>query len=107
MPEMARKIGKIMAEFRNTTNEFKETWQREANFEEEAKAFDLKTLEAETVNRVEPEAGNKIAETNDAPAIKEIDAASFEHLKTAETEPAAKVEKAAISDDINDKKNWL
>ena len=47
LPEMARKIGKIMAEFRGTANEFKETWQREVSFEEEAKAFDLNTLEAE------------------------------------------------------------
>jgi sec-independent protein translocase protein TatA len=39
MPEYARKFGKLMSDFRNTTNEFKETWQREVNFEEEYKAF--------------------------------------------------------------------
>ena len=39
MPEYARKIGKLMADFRSTTNEFKETWEREVNFDEEAKAF--------------------------------------------------------------------
>ena len=51
LPEIARKIGKMMAEFRVTTNEFKETWQREVNFEEEAKALDLNNLEAEPVAR--------------------------------------------------------
>ena len=49
-PNIAKKIGKIMAEFRGTANEFKETWQREVNFDEEAKAFDLNSLEAETRN---------------------------------------------------------
>ena len=54
LPEMARKIGKIMAEFRSHDHEFKETWQREVNFEEEAKSLDLNALEAETVSRAKP-----------------------------------------------------
>ena len=33
LPQIARTIGKTMAEFRNATNEFKETWEREAAFE--------------------------------------------------------------------------
>ncbi|MER3632024.1 MAG: twin-arginine translocase subunit TatB [Blastocatellia bacterium] len=37
LPEIARKAGKIMAEFRQAANEFRETWEREVNFEEEAK----------------------------------------------------------------------
>lgn len=35
MPEMARKMGKFMSDFRSTTNEFKSTWEKEVNFEEE------------------------------------------------------------------------
>ena len=41
LPEMAKKMGKIMSEFRGTANEFKETWQREVNFEEEAKLLNV------------------------------------------------------------------
>lgn len=33
LPEMAKKFGKTMAEFRNATNEFKTTWEREAAFD--------------------------------------------------------------------------
>ena len=32
LPEMARTVGKTMADFRKTTNEFKETWEKEASF---------------------------------------------------------------------------
>jgi Tat protein translocase TatB subunit len=33
LPEIARKIGKIMAEFRGTANDFKQTWEREVDIE--------------------------------------------------------------------------
>lgn len=104
MPEMARKIGKMMAEFRSTTSEFKETWQREVNFEEEAKALDLNALEAEPVAHIDSTAAAEPVEIVSAPAIKQIDPASFNHSLT--TEPA-KTESAVITDDKNDKKNWL
>ena len=39
LPQIARTIGKTMADFRSTTNEFKSTWEREVNFEEEAQAL--------------------------------------------------------------------
>ncbi|MEZ5426788.1 MAG: Sec-independent protein translocase protein TatB [Pyrinomonadaceae bacterium] len=33
LPEMMRSFGKAMAEFRRSTNEFKESWEREVNLE--------------------------------------------------------------------------
>lgn len=36
LPEIAKKFGKTMAEFRNATNEFKSTWEREAAFDDNA-----------------------------------------------------------------------
>ncbi len=39
LPQIARTIGKTMADFRNTTNEFKSTWEREVNFDAEAEAL--------------------------------------------------------------------
>lgn len=101
LPEMAKKIGKIMAEFRSTTSEFKETWQREVNFEEEAKALDIRTLDAEPIERSGPVASGEPQVMPDAPAIKEADPAKFEHLKNAA--PAT----YAPSEPENDKKNWL
>lgn len=101
---MARKIGKLMSEFRNTTNEFKETWQREANFEEEKKAFDLKALEAEPVARVESIPIGETSELPAAPAIKAIDPANFKQNPQIKSDNA---EKTVAADITNDKKNWL
>lgn len=101
LPELARKFGKITAEFRGTANEFKETWQREVNFEEEAKLLDINTLEAESVS-----SGDIIADEPPAqPMVKEIDPASFEHL--VPNQPAASEPTEEKTVETNDKKNWL
>ena len=107
LPEMARKIGKMMAEFRSTTNEFKETWQREANFDEEAKALNLNEIDKEPVARVKSIAAPKPADLPAAPAIKEIDPAGFQHpAGTGEAEKADTSEVKRPIDE-NDKRNWL
>jgi len=105
LPEIARKIGKITAEFRNTTNEFKQTWEREVNFEDEAKAFRLDDDEPSPVAR-----GNTIlnpssttADPIKPPEIKEVDPASF----VTETQPQIASGETPASDDPNDKQNWL
>ena len=104
LPVMARKIGKIMSEFRSTTHEFKETWQREVNFEEETKAFNLDIIEAETVSHTQTVTVPKSIDLPEAPAIKQVDPASFEHLpKEDHADSPGKV----TSPDANSKENWL
>lgn len=106
LPQMARKLGKIMSEFRGTANEFKETWTREVNFEEEAKLLNVQEIEGETVVREE---SIKVTETMTAPAdpsVKEIDASAFEKLKASEKADNAATDNQAAPD-TNDKKNWL
>lgn len=110
MPEIARKLGKIMAEFRTTTQDFKQTWEKEVNFEEEVKALDLDLLDKdEAVPAITPpvETENRIG----TPEIKQIDKESFDRLaaestvkpedpKNGETEPSE-------VDLLSDKRNWL
>lgn len=108
MPEMARKIGKIMAEFRGTANEFKETWQREVDLSEEVKALDINSLETEPVARVESITVTETAtvtETSEieAPQIKEADPAAFKNLTGAKES----VVEETTADDVNDRTNWL
>ena len=107
LPELAKKAGKIMAEFRGTASEFKETWQREVNFEEEAKSLSLSSLDEEPIARddsvVTSEPSTIIP---DAPAIRAADPESFKHLMSASDETTEKAELTEISQ-INDKKNWL
>ncbi|MEJ7623487.1 MAG: Sec-independent protein translocase protein TatB [Pyrinomonadaceae bacterium] len=108
LPEIARKIGKITAEFRGTASEFKQTWEREADFEEEAKAFDLNELEAEPVAR---EKAGITGETVAAPVIRELDADDYKHMIPAETAIDAAnpdpVPAESIAGSTEDKKNWL
>ena len=102
LPEIARKIGKMMAEFRGTANEFKQTWQREVDFEDEKKALSLQELEKEAT------ADQVVSRIKDPtpPSIKEIDPAVFDK-QLAET----KDDVDAVEDDtpssVNDKRNWL
>jgi len=110
LPEIARKIGKITAEFRGTASEFKQTWEREANFEEEKKIFKLDELDAEPVPR---EKAGVTGEAVAAPAIRELDADEFKHMMPSETaidaanpEPDP-VPAESAGDPAHDKKNWL
>jgi Tat protein translocase TatB subunit len=113
LPQIARTIGKTMADFRNTTNEFKSTWEREVNFEQEAEALRSGELPdaATTVAR-----SDSLAPPPDSPLmIPEIRSAQPDLFTTppkagedapkdngkieSETEPAI--------DLVSDKRNWL
>lgn len=106
LPEIAKKAAKIMAEFRGTASEFKETWQREVNFEEEAKILNLDAIDDEPVTRTESiDVATSDAVPN-APEIKEMDPAKFEELK-AKAAQIETSEKTETIETANDKKNWL
>lgn len=112
MPEIARKIGKIMAEFRSTTQEFKSTWEREVNFEEEAKALDVDILEEEH-NREREQASDVPGSSENLigpPLIREIDKESFEKSAAAlsDTDQSKREEKEIEEVDVlSDKRTWL
>lgn len=96
-----------MAEFRGTANEFKETWQREVNFEEESKLLDIKSLEDEPVSR----ADTSVREPTE-PIIKEIDPASFEHFVPTETPQTDTIDEIETQEERikpveNSKETWL
>ncbi|HLA96780.1 MAG TPA: Sec-independent protein translocase protein TatB [Pyrinomonadaceae bacterium] len=118
LPEIAKKIGKIMAEFRGTANEFKSTWEREVDFEEESKALRLDLLEDEAEKPVARE--NSILNGEPAevetPSIKKIDKESFDAAATSVTAPELpepvdnlnnKEEPSEEVDLLSDKRNWL
>src|SRR5438552_2593097 len=106
MPEYARKLGKLMNDFKSTTNEFKETWEREVNFDEETKAFHADD-EPPAVPRITAAPSAVAAPEPVPPAITAADPATFsaENGDTAEETTATR----SIPDevDINDRKNWL
>ena len=101
-----------MADLRGTANDFKQTWEREVNFEEEAKMLrddDLEPFELDPVAR---------ETVNDQPAVPEIKPAEFDRQKfealTAAREEAIETNAAADNtnqttevDALSDKRTWL
>lgn len=115
LPEIARKMGKMMSDLRSTANDFKNTWEREVDFEEETKALRLDTIEDEVEKPVARE--NSILNEEreaaiDVPAIKAIDKDEFEAL-TAEpndTDVSSNGDNAKAAEEpdlLSDKRNWL
>ena len=116
LPEMARKMGKMMADFRATTNEFKSTWEREVNFEDEANAMRTGNI---TESSVVAHENSILGPTSVAtPEIRSIDREAFEKLAPVATEESR--EEIIASDDaadtdsrrpagdaLSDKRTWL
>lgn len=106
LPQIARTIGKTMADFRNTTNEFKSTWEREVNFEEESQALrtgDLPATFPATVPR-SSSSGEEIPGALASPRVRPVQPDIFSDTPP----PADKVHEAeAKHDELSDKKTWL
>ena len=111
LPQIARRLGKTMSDLRNTTNEFKSTWEREVNFEEEERALRLTEMEA-----AERRTPSKVVERSSAvaePAVTEIDKKAFDEMaERADAGQSNSVpdnsEPAEIEEDpASDKRTWL
>jgi len=110
MPEIARKLGKLMSDFRNTTNDFKATWEREVNFEKEARQLKELTNFDEEIGIKPVARENSISPSAAAapvvlPEIKAADPAQFEKAAAASSTPPT-AENTAVADP-NAKENWL
>lgn len=114
LPDIARKLGRMMSDLRNTTNEFKSTWEREVDFEEETKALQLDAIEEEVERPIPRE--NSIGAITDGPAapkVRTIDKESFENAvarsESDEPEPIAvdDDEEKDKPDALSDKRTWL
>jgi Tat protein translocase TatB subunit len=112
LPEMARKAGKIMSEFRGTANEFKQTWEREVNFEEEMKSLSLGDLDEDAVARDAPAEAATTTTLQEPPVVTTADPEKFKHLMqttpdgevTQDAPPPASLPEPV---DENAKQNWL
>lgn len=106
LPQIAKTIGKTMADFRNTTNEFKSTWEREVNFDEEAEILRSGELPSSATAPVPRETPQGDSNTNilSAPEIKPAQSNLFDSPPT-KLKPDEALEPR--SDDISEKKNWL
>ena len=107
LPQIARTIGKTLADFRSTTNEFKSTWQREVDFEEDIRAMRTGDL-SEDVSATVPRAADKSDDdikTIAPPSIKPVQTDLFaDSIPEPESQPATD---PTVADAPSDKRNWL
>lgn len=114
LPQMAKTIGKYMADFRDTTNEFKSTWEREVNFDEEERALRTGELPGVTAARTTPE-NEPDAEIVSMPEVRQINKAAFDDIVAGQngSQPETSKEEAAEdsaeeeADILSDKRKWL
>lgn len=106
LPQMAKTIGKMMAEFRGATNEFKTTWQREASFEEESNQIKNLFEEPEAVKNLQKEENSQkeLSAKVFKPEIREVDASEIK--KRFELEEN-KVEAIQTDKSVTSKRDWL
>jgi len=106
LPELARMLGKARNEFRRTTDDFKQTWTREVNFEiEENNGKGKLNSISESPSLVEnPMQKNTIGIKNEiaAPEIKEVNQADFQE-KFAKNE----INTEEIENNQINKRDWL
>ena len=106
LPQMAKTVGKMMAEFRGATNEFKNTWQREASFEEETNQIKNLFEEPEAVKslQIEDNSQKESSVKTFKPEIREVNVSEIK--KRFELE---EINVEAIQTDKSEpsKRDWL
>lgn len=119
LPQMARKFGSILTEFRKVSNDFRQTWEREASMVEQSFKIDQDEkpkLPESPVPRGD-EATTEISgdQPQSMPEIKEVSPDDFEGIKNGKID---KIEDSAASmdpdppeeapePDTADKRSWL
>ncbi len=109
LPQMMRTVGKAVAEFRRSTDDFKRTWEKEVNFEDN----EFKTSEnSNEIPRNISKFENSAAKTSDlnnsnliAPEIREINRDDFSVSLPDVKTPL--IEKVKTDINSTDKRNWL
>ena len=110
LPEMARMVGKYMAEFRRTTNEFKSTWEKEANFEESGSQNNSYIETPKPVERSIQRETKQITEQSSvlSPEIKEVSSSDMQKfLESNEQNKELTEIKPQTEPQANDKRSWL
>lgn len=109
LPQMMRTIGKAMAEFRRSTDDFKKTWEKEVNFEDNSfKSAETSDLLLGNLLKAENSIGRTSvleADTTSLPEIREISRDDFS-VDIPQTETSV-VEDIKTETNSADKRNWL
>ena len=110
LPEIARMIGKTMADFRRTTDEFKSTWEKEASFEETGTQNKSYIETPKPVEHSIQRETKQLTEQNSVltPEIKEVSSSDMKKFFESDEQNKEAVEtKPQAESQANDKRSWL
>lgn len=112
LPQMAKTIGKTMADFRKTTNEFKSTWEKEAEFYKEENIIETKVIKSsETIGEGEIKVTQTTVEEKiqiSSPEIKELDEEKIKQVFSSLQKQNTQETKNEIKETENSgKRDWL
>ena len=116
LPDFARSLGKVMNEFRRSSNEFKQTWEREVTSEVNQLKSEVNQLKEEASltsvslnsNKVEDSVEKRSISAKKeitAPEIKELSQEDFQAMKPKENLDVEEKTEAEVS--LTSKQNWL
>jgi Tat protein translocase TatB subunit len=108
LPQMARTVGKMMAEFRKATTDFKETWEKEVDFEDFKETKEIKNItpfENTTAKNKETDPHRIGATEVSVPEIREIKQEDLEKIFPAKGEESKVSEQTAKA--VTAKQDWL
>lgn len=98
LPEMARKLGSYMTEFKKLSGDFKSTWSEAIELENPNKPLEKTEKEIEKINNIQSEL-NSSSENSALPEVKKIDKEYFDKLVQQKIEEKKSVKTA--------KSEWL
>ncbi len=103
LPQMAKTVGKAMKEFRKATDEFKETWEREANIDDLIKDEPNKRILENPVAAEETFSRNSIQ----LPEVKSASKDDFTALQNIPNPEIPIGNETAETTNTTDKSDWL
>ena len=115
LPEMARKLGKYMNEFKKVSGDFRSTWEDAVNLDENPKKNNQIETEPWSDNSIETEntisqSTSQIESTQNVdatmPEIKEVSNAEFDKLVAAKKKEK-EIEKVEAETPKSEKSEWL
>lgn len=111
LPQMAKTVGKTMADFRNATNEFKTTWQREAQFEDEKNGLLTDTVAVAKSSDEEIKTVSANQTENLQPKVRELSESEIEELfkknKPQPDDNRSEITEKTEETTLSSKRDWL
>lgn len=112
LPQMAKTLGKTMADFRSATNEFKTTWEREVAFEDDAnKHIKETTLLTDTIttNDANPLQIKAVSADSDLlePKVRELSSEEARNLFQKKNELPETPQTEGEIQSVPTKRDWL